>query len=247
MNFAKFFPPGSFELPDHNVQVWGVALDRYLPFLADFSALLSPDEQERAARFYFDRHRNRYIVARGILRLLLGGYLEIEPEEIQFQYQACGKPFLPAEPGVRELHFNLSHSENYALIASSWNRRVGVDVEHLRPLPGADSIAGELFCLSEIKLLARQEEEEKQHTFFKLWTAKEAFVKAIGEGLKVPLNQIEVILSPIMPASIIFRNGNRREAGNWRVELFNPTPGRQAALAVESKDWVLNFRELQLS
>jgi 4'-phosphopantetheinyl transferase len=247
VNFAKFFPPGSFELPDHNVQVWGVALDRYLPFLADFSALLSPDEQERAARFYFDRHRNRYIVARGILRLLLGGYLEIEPEEIQFQYQACGKPFLPAEPGVRELHFNLSHSENYALIASSWNRRVGVDVEHLRPLPGADSIAGELFCLSEIKLLARQEEEEKQHTFFKLWTAKEAFVKAIGEGLKVPLNQIEVILSPIMPASIIFRNGNRREAGNWRVELFNPTPGRQAALAVESKDWVLNFRELQLS
>ncbi len=213
--------------PDE-VHVWHADLDR-LPE-AVLAASLSADERERGRRFHFERDRRRFVTARGLLRLVLGRYLDMRPAGVRFGYGPRGKPFLASADGLR---FNVSHSGGLALLAFAWRREVGVDVERLRPVPEAEDIAGRYFSPWEAAELRRLPKGERAAAFFRCWTRKEAFVKATGDGLSRPLDGFDVTVAPGEPARLLRVAGEPGAAGRFWIEDVSPGRGFAAALAVE--------------
>ena len=169
------------------VHVWTVALDGPAERPGRLGACLSPDETTRARRFHFEVHRRRFTVARGALRHLLGAYLRRSPESLVFRYGHRGKPELPEAP---ELSFNLSHSEERALLAVSHVAALGVDIERLRPMDDMEAIARRFFSPPEHAALMALAPGERVAGFFRCWTRKEAYLKAVGEGLAIPLRPL---------------------------------------------------------
>jgi len=147
---------------------------------ARFGGLLTRDEQERAARFRFPHLRSSFVLARGALRILAGGYLNTDPAGIRFQYGPKGKPCLA---GAARLRFNVSHSGALALFAFTLDVEIGVDVEEIRPMPDLQQIAAGYFSAAEAAELVALPAERREAAFFRCWTRKEAYVKALGEGL----------------------------------------------------------------
>src|SRR5688572_21945113 len=139
----------AYRLAGDEVQVWIASLERSLQAVAGFSRLLSPDERDRAERFYFERDRSRFIIGRGLLRTLLGAYLALEPGRIEFRYGAYGKPALNGPVRGKTLQFNLAHSNDMAVFIFSRNRPVGIDVEHIRQMSDEDDFAERFFSLDE--------------------------------------------------------------------------------------------------
>jgi len=151
--------------------------------LAAQLAMLSPDEMVRADRFRFERDRDRFILTRSLLRTLLGRYLEQPPRSLVFEYGVCGKPALAPGIGRGNLHFNLTHSENLALIAVTGVAETGIDVERIGPVPLAEKVAKRFFSPTELAWLNDGEECLYAERFFQLWTRKEACLKAQGAGI----------------------------------------------------------------
>jgi 4'-phosphopantetheinyl transferase len=167
------------------VHVSKIALNVDARKLETLLAVLSPVESERAARFHFDRDRRRFIVARASLRQVLSQYTGESPENLQFQYSRFGKPDL--SPGS-DVQFNVSHSGELALIAVTARRQVGIDIEQIRPIDCLLAIAERYFLPSELHELQNLAEAERLRAFFRHWTRKEAYIKAIGTGLSTPLD-----------------------------------------------------------
>jgi 4'-phosphopantetheinyl transferase len=188
-------------------------------------ALLAPDERERAARFVHDVHRRRFIVARAALRRILGAHLGVAPATLRFTEGAHGKPALDGTG----LEFNLSHSHELALVAVTRDAPVGVDVEHLRPVADALGIARSHFAPSERAALAAAPADARDLVFLRGWTRKEAFIKAIGEGLSHPLDQFEVSLTD--EARFLGIGGDPAAAARWSLFSFEPAPGYLGAVA----------------
>jgi phosphopantetheine--protein transferase-like protein len=175
---AKQLRPG-------DVDVWRAALDDApAGMVRTLQALLSSDERERARRFFFERDRRRFVVARGTLRRLLAGYLDCAPAEIAFSYGPNGKPALPpATPGAAPLHFNVAHSDGLALYAFTRVGEIGVDVERIRDIPDWESIAELSFSRHELARLRACPPPQRREEFFRAWTRQEAVLKALGTGL----------------------------------------------------------------
>lgn len=192
-------------------------------------AVLSADERERAARFRHEQHARRYVVARGILRHLLGQQLERDPASIRFGYDGAGKPSIAEPPGAR-LHFNLAHSDDLALYAFTTAGEIGVDVERVMPLPDARDIATNYFSPAEIRELAMAPDEAE--AFFRCWTRKEAFIKAIGKGFSYPLDSFSVTLAAGKPAAVVHLADDPAAAGRWSMRHLVPAIGFVGALAV---------------
>lgn len=224
-------------LPDGKaVHVWAASLDVPVSVLEGFKKTLSRDELERAARFHFSQHRNRYIVARGWLRQLLGGYLSIPAETLKFDYGPRGKPALAAASKASGLQFNLAHSEGLSLITVAQAVSVGIDVERVRTLPDADELVARFFSKrenSEFKLLP---EDQKPAAFFNLWTRKEAWLKATGEGIAHLLSRVEVSFVPGVPARLLSLPDPFGAVSTWSLCDLAPGPGLAAALAVAAGD-----------
>lgn len=208
------------------VMVWAARLDPAAGQIAYLRGLLSADELERAARFYFELHRQRFIVARGTLRCILGQYLDKKPADIQFVYGAQGKPALDDET---PLHFNVSHSHDIALFAIAFQHEVGVDIEFMRPLDDIDQLAARTFSAHEYANWALLPESQKQVGFFNCWTRKEAFIKALGQGLAYPLTDFDVTLQPGEAAR--FLRIEREAVGQWGLVNLQPAPDFAAAIA----------------
>jgi len=169
---------------ENEAQIWLAELDQDAATLARLTALLDPAERQRAARFHFDRDRDRFIAARGFLRELLGRELEIDPAKITFAQSANGKPRLaPGCQTPQDLRFNVSHSSALALYALTARREVGVDVERIKELPDMEGIGRLTFTSEEQKQLAAALPEGRTELFFRLWTRHEAIVKCTGEGI----------------------------------------------------------------
>jgi 4'-phosphopantetheinyl transferase len=160
-------PPG-LPLRSKQIQVWAVSLDVDPKGLANSLTTLSIDERERANRFRFDMHRNRFIAGRGALRAILSQYLDCMPGQLKFAYGPNGKPAL-LETG-HEIQFNLAHSENLALLAVVRNVDVGVDIELVRPIHNVEQLVERFFSPSENALFQNLAEPERPAAFFKLWT-----------------------------------------------------------------------------
>jgi len=235
-------PPGDLALKHDEVHVWcaDLGLAATAPHLPWLTRTLSHDERLRATQFHVERDCAYFSAARGLLRSLLGGYVGAEPARLVFTYGRYGKPALSDVPVASDLQFNLAHAGGFAVYAFTRARRIGIDLEHLRPFPDADQIAGRFFSIRERERLAALSPDELQIGFFNCWTRKEAYVKAIGEGLSRPLDQFDVTLAPGEPSRLLATTGSPEEPERWRYQELTPADDYIGALAVEGHDWRLS-------
>ena len=232
-------PPDGLTLGDNEVHVWRASLELPSSQVQRLQNNLSEEELERAERFHFQQHRGHFIVARGLLRTVLGGYLKTEPRRLRFRYGPKGKPELAGDASSRALRFNVSHSHGLALYAVSNDRQIGVDVEYIRPDLAGEKIAERFFCSREAATLRELPADVQQEAFYTCWTRKEAYLKAIGEGITLRLDQFEVSLTPGEPAVLLSINGDPKEASYWSLRELEPGPGYVGALAVKGHGWDL--------
>jgi 4'-phosphopantetheinyl transferase len=188
-------------LGEGEVHVWIVGADA--PLARAHFEILSADERDRAARFRFEIDRTRFLRRRAALRVILGGYLGAPPAEVSYSENAFGKPGLGGNRADAGLSFNTSHSDALALIAVSRCRRLGIDIERLRPLVEAERIAASYFAAGEAAAFAALPAGDRVAGFYNAWTRKEAVVKALGGGLSIPLDSFEVSLRPGDRAAIL--------------------------------------------
>jgi len=222
-------------LPPDEVQIYATNLDAVASPPSELAALLSDMEQLRAARFHSAHDRERYIVRRTILRLLLGAYLNVPPEGIEMPLGPHGKPAIAPAPGSPQLGFNLSHSDGTAVYAFAWNRRVGIDVEGVRRDIDYRGLAERFFAPGERAALGRVADDDLPERFFACWTRKEAVVKAHGAGLSLPLDTFEVSIQPVAEPPIVWASPDPAE--RWRLLSLTPQAGFIGALAVEGAPW----------
>jgi 4'-phosphopantetheinyl transferase len=232
-------PPETLTLGGDDVHVWRVRLSQNASRLQSLLQTLAADEQARAERFYFQRDRERFIVARGVLRAILGCYLNLEPSHLRFGYSPYGKPALARDSGGDALRFNVSHSHGLALVAVTRGRKIGVDLERISAEVANEQIAERFFSPREIIKLRSLSTQSQTEAFFHCWTRKEAYIKARGEGLSVPLDQFDVSLVPGEPAVLLSTQADPNEASRWCLQELVLGPGYVAALAVEGHDWQL--------
>jgi 4'-phosphopantetheinyl transferase len=200
--------------------------------------ILPPDERERAGRFHFEADRRRSVIGRGYLRLLLGEILDSPADKLQFEYDEFCKPRL--KPAHRlPLQFNLSHSGELILIAVAKGRAVGIDVERIRTGLDFEGVAARFFSANECKILNSLAGPERDEAFFTCWTRKEAYLKARGDGLSMPLDQFDVSFLPDEEARLLETRHGPDEAGRWRLLPVGASTGYVAALAAQGCDWKL--------
>lgn len=232
-------PPPDLALAKDDVHLWSLDLDQSVESAQALALVLSPDEIQRAGHFYFEKDRRRFIIGRAWLRMLLGKYLHMKPEEVRLFYGKYGKPQVAEMDPGDVLHFNLSHSQDLALYAFTLNREIGVDVEHIHQLPEEDQIVAYFFSHKERAMFCKLPADQQHMMFFKSWTQKEAYLKAIGEGLSRSLDSITVSLVPNEPARLLQVKGEPEEHLRWSLQTFKPAPDYMAALAVEGQNWNL--------
>lgn len=218
------------------VHLWRVDLARPAEEVAGLARLLSADEQDRAARFHFARHRDRFVVARGRLRTILGRYLGCPPARVRFVYGAQGKPALHPDLQVTDLAFNISHSDQRMLCAVTHGARVGVDVEQIRAPADLDAISARFFAPAEQRALQALPADRQVAGFFACWTRKEAFIKALGGGLSIPLDAFVVRVDPAGPAALLAVEKERLpepvDVDGWSICDIRVGPGFAAAMAI---------------
>ena len=215
------------------VHVWHARMDG-----TDFRALLSADELARAARFHFSRDRDRFVFFHGVLRTILGRQLGAAPAALRFETAPGGKPYLPGSP----LRFNVSHSRDDVLIAAAWEREVGIDIEFLRADVAVSGIAERFFSPGECAALAALPPEDRVRGFFTCWTRKEAYLKARGSGLALPLARFEVTVAPGEAPALLDAPEGAAEVARWKMADV-PVPDGFAALVAEGRDWELRLEE----
>ena len=218
--------PSSLSLTTGEVHVWRVELDQPDDWLERFRSCLEADELERASRFHFEKHRRHFIAGRGFLRHVLARYVRTQPEALKFSYSAYGKP------AVSGLRFNMSHSHNVGLLAVAENQELGVDVEHIRADFATEDIARRFFSRAEVESFNALGVGERVAAFFRCWTRKEAYIKAIGLGMSQPLDEFDVTLGPEEQAALLYAKED--DATRWQLSDLDVGPGYAGALIVEA-------------
>lgn len=221
----------SHALPPPEVHIWHSDVATTAFDEPTFCKLLSTDEIARMERFHFEDDRRNFLFCRGMLRILLASYLGAFPAELLFAYSAHGKPSLATSSGSVE--FNLSHSNGRLLVAISDRRRLGVDIEFVRRDLDVQEIAGRFFSSEETRALTQVPASLRYDAFFSCWTRKEAFVKARGEGLSMPLNSFDVSVMPDEDEVGLVTRPDHSEAERWSLHSLNCFSGHRAAVAVQ--------------
>ena len=234
-------PEEGLILDNDEVHIWRAALDHKPSQVASLLDTLAEDEQERAGRFYFPVDRERFIVARGVLREILGLYLNSAAQSLSFCYGPFAKPALACESAGNTIHFNMSHSNGVALYAFTRGREIGIDLEFIREDLEVEQLAGRFFSQREIATLRALPVALRKYAFFLCWTRKEAYIKARGEGLSLPLDEFDVSLIPGEPAALLRTQRDPDEALRWSLQELSPGPGYVSALAVEGHGWSLSW------
>ena len=237
-------PLDALGLQPHQVDVWRARLDLPIDALDSLETTLSAKETERAAQFHFPADRDRFITAHGCLRDVLARYLHCEPGQLSFSVNQYGKPALQDH----KLEFNLSHSGDFALVAITQERKVGVDLERIRQGISSQVIAQQYFSKSEVAELQNSPLEQREVAFFTCWTRKEAYIKAQGLGLSLPLESFDVSLTPNEPPILRATRPDPQEAARWTLVSLEIDPCYEAAVAVEGQglefnlwDWNANY------
>lgn len=213
------------------VHIWPVWLRARDRAVARGEAVLSQRERQRADAFRLAHLRRNFVLKHGCLRALLAGYLDIAPEDVQVRVEPSGKPYVVSS--TSDLHFNQSDSGEMAVFAFALGRELGVDIELERAIPDLEQLAIRFFSPEETDDLLGLPPEQRARAFVAAWTRKEAYLKTIGEGLRVPLDQFRVTLRPDDKPSIVHIGGDRVSARSWCVSSFQPADGYLGALAYQ--------------
>jgi len=213
------------------VELWQCPLDLPPASLHEAYGVLSTDEIERARRYRFDRDRERFVAARAFLRRTLAQHLTASPRDLAFVYGPFGKPGLSSRWAGETLEFNLSHSGDIAVLAITRGLAVGIDVEWILPVPDLQPIASGFFSAHEISALNALPPEGRDFAFYCCWTRKEAFLKALGNGLAHPGNSFDVSLDEKCPRVLSIRDGSESHS-SWTLHHLCPRAGYVGALAV---------------
>ena len=220
--------------------MWRASLEAPLVTNYFLQRILSEDEVEIARRFRFEKDRLHWIAAHGILRLLLGNYLDIDPRKVLFMTNNYGKPFIAYPSHGTRLHFNLAHSDNLALYAFTYDRHIGVDVEYIRPNIDCEALAQRYFSPYERTLLQTLPLEVRREAFFLCWSRKEAYIKARGKGFSIPLDQFDVSLIPGEPAVLLDSREDPQSKTLWSLRTLTPGPACTGTLVVQGNNWQLS-------
>jgi 4'-phosphopantetheinyl transferase len=207
-------------LAENMIHIWCALAGEHAPALEHYTRLLSSDELQRAGRLRLPRHRERFIISRGLLRILLGAYLDCMPESIQISCTLQGKPFVPASFSSVPLSFNLSHSRDAVLFAMRLREQVGIDVEYMRDNLDFTSLAGRFFSVPEYTTISSLSGAQQKAAFYTCWTRKEAFLKATGKGLAGLQEAAEI------------EHGLQAAGVRWSIiDLMPPDPSYAGAVA----------------
>jgi 4'-phosphopantetheinyl transferase len=244
MDDIEILPPSSaedFRLDADSVHLWSLSLRVSPASLDRLAPLLDSAEQRRAKLFHFDRDRRRFIVGRAALRNILGRYLRAEPADLRLEYSPRGKPFLPTGSA---LHFNFAHCEDLAVLAMTRRPNVGVDLERVRPVEGALEMAAFFCSPDEYAQFQSVPALEKETAFFRLWTRKEALLKATGHGIGDALNKVEVSFRSDDPPRLIRMPEELAIlSSRWSLQEFKPADGFLAVVARPGPPAILRCRQ----
>jgi len=232
----RFRIEGPILLPDDEVHLWRIELESTAEGEVDWRRILSTDECARAERFRFARDRRYFTATRAILRTVLAGYLPAEANELVFRYSGKEKPSLSGAHAGK-IEFNVSHSGNVALLAFARGRALGIDVEQVREQADREAIARRFFSDHEQRELASLAPGERCAGFFRCWTRKEAYIKATGDGLSLPLHQFDVSLKPGEESALLATRPDPSEAEKWSLREVEAGVGYAAALCVRGQGW----------
>lgn len=236
---ADFQVDSTLSIGPEEVQLWRIDLQAAASDQSRWNRLLSTDEAQRAARFRLDLHRCYFAATRAILRKILAGYLNADPADLTFVYSQKQKPALGGTHAENGLSFNVSHSGDAALIACGLNCKIGVDIEYAGRETDTGAIAARFFSAAEQEQLADLPLSERRDAFFRCWTRKEAYIKATGDGLSLPLRRFDVSLAPASENALIATRPDSREASRWTLRDIRVRPDYAAALCVSGSSWKL--------
>jgi 4'-phosphopantetheinyl transferase len=232
-----------------DVHIWLADLNPSAEFVQQLGTILSDDEHQRARRFHFERDRRRFVAGRGTLRLILAQYLKCPPQDIQFFYEAAGKPYLCCSDGEPKVQFNVSHSQDTALIGICLEHRIGVDIEFKNPDRATLEVARLFFAPEEIAALADLPAQAQCDAFFAIWAMKEAYIKGRGEGVSLGLDTFAVTVDRDGLPSLLRSSHGEDERKRWRFWTIDAGRAFAAALVVEGAGerrlsyWRANFHE----
>jgi len=239
MNFSSLALssfPERLAITESEVHVWTVFLDYWEESLSRLSDQLDTEELLLAACFRLERDRQRFVIRRTLLKKLLSFYLGIPPRMIRCNYGQYGKPYLSIGSAIQ---FNTSHSQGLAIYAIGCQRHLGVDLEAIQPVPEIDALINRWFPSREARSLQHLSPQEKQEAFYRLWTKKEAYLKALGRGLGGPQDLVEFFPKDLSSAQHC-PAGDFSRMGHWSFRVLTPAPNFVAALAVEGGDYRLH-------
>ncbi|MCU1241290.1 MAG: 4-phosphopantetheinyl transferase [Candidatus Acidoferrum typicum] len=223
-------------LAEHELHVWRTSIDVPPVLLQQFESTLNASEKERAEKFLVPQARERFVAARGILRGLLATYLEIDPVRVEFRYGPQGKPS-PSAVHNSQICFSMSHSQGMGVFAFTSDCEVGVDVEQIKANFKGMEIASHFFSGEEIAALAKLPPELATEAFFGCWTRKEAYIKARGQGLSIPLASFTVRFAD---SKQLLRD---EEGTPWACYALEPAAGFAGAVVAKGENWNLKYWE----
>ncbi len=235
--------PGSITLSESKIDVWAVPLDLGEDCIAKCHELLSEDEINRAQRFHFEADQRRFTIARGSLRQLIGRYLRCNPHSIVFQTNEYGKPRLGKENDI-PLCFNISHSGEMAVMAFSYGRELGVDIELIREDIEYQSLSERFFSKTETLMLKSLAEKDRLKCFYATWTRKEAFIKAVGKGLSIPLDQFDVSVGLEVSPALLDVRYDCPNSNGWFMSEIALNDFFAGALVVEGENVKIRYFRL---
>jgi len=206
------------------IHLWSSLLDQPDDVINRFYAVLSEEEKNRINKYKFKFLRDRLTVSKGLLKSLISNYLNIEIEEINFIQNEYGKPSLQPELNEIDLQFNVSHSEHLGMFAFTTGQELGIDVESIQQTPNLNEIVDMCFSDFEKEWFYKSEPGLQQELFYKVWTGKEAFIKAIGTGLSFPLKEIEFKINSNTTITFQSKHGDIYYRRKWNIYTFNPLP-----------------------
>ncbi len=233
-------PPQKLTINPQEVHIWKTNLDQSSINVQNSFKLLNEDEKNKAQKFHFEKHRKRFTIARSSLKKILSFYLSISPQEIEFTYNDYGKPNLLEKINNIDLQFNVSHSEDIAIYGITCHYLIGVDIEYIRPMSEAENLAKRFFSIQEYKHISLLSSAKKDREFFKLWTAKEAYLKAIGKGISGGLEKVKI--SNYEPRQFISLPHSNNI--NYNLVYLTPHHNYLAAIAVQYNQQTYHYWQL---
>lgn len=230
--------PSKLDVSNDMLHLWRANLAQPTQKISELHNALSVDEKRKADRFLFKRHKCNYIVARGFLRTILSHYLELGPASLRFSYGEYGKPQLLSKYSNCQLQFNLSHTEEFAIYAIAYQRRIGVDIEFINPKKKIDRLLDSILSQTEQSKTNKLSESNRRLEFYKAWTAMEAYLKATGQGL-TGMNSIDISITPGETAKLLTSIKKCQPSTTWSLCHMMAVHDYVASLVVEGPHCVI--------